>query len=32
MSDKTLAVAFLLVTVGLAILASFMFPGLEGLP
>ncbi len=32
MSDKTLAIAFLFITVGLAILAQLMFPGMNGLP
>jgi hypothetical protein len=32
MSDKTLAIAFLLVTLCLAALASLIFPSISGLP
>ena len=32
MSDKTLAIVFLLGTLSLAILATIMFPGSPGLP
>jgi|WetSurSiteA1Bulk_404760.scaffolds.fasta_scaffold49190_2 hypothetical protein len=32
MSDKALAMAFLVVTLGLAVLATIMFPNVPGLP
>ncbi len=32
MSDKTLAIVFLLGTLGVAVIASLLFPNMSGLP